>query len=230
MMRKTMLLLAVAAVAGCGGISKEQYGAKQAEAAKYQKALQDETGKAAALEQQNAALKAQVDELSRKLADTSAAKSELEVTTARLAEQSSQLQGRQTLRLEEQLLFKEGSSALTPEAKRTLDSMAEAIRSVEDKSIIVAAYTDNKEAGGKEAQARRWQLSTARALTVAKYLAGRGLDPAKIAVAGFGEGRPVAPNDTLANRALNRRAELALTPANAQLKTIELTPPALKSK
>jgi chemotaxis protein MotB len=223
MMRKTMLLLAVAAVAGCSGVSKEQYGAKQAEAAKYQKALQDETGKVAALEQQNAALKAKVDELS-------AAKSELEVKTGKLAEQSSQLQSRQTLRLEEQLLFKEGSSALTPEAKRTLDSMAEAIRPIEDKAIIVAAYTDDKESGGKDAKARRWQLSTARALEVAKYLAGRGLDPAKIAVAGFGEGRPVAPNDTLANRALNRRAEIALTSADAQLKTIELTPPALKSK
>jgi chemotaxis protein MotB len=222
-MRKAMIVFAAAAAVGCGGVSKEKK-----EADKYQKALQDETGKVTALEEQNAALKKQVDDLGAQLSQTAAAKSDVEVKAARLAEQANQLQGQQTLRLDEQLLFKENSSVLTPEAKKTLDSMSEAISQIKGKTLVVAAYTDDKEGTGKDPKTSRWQLSTARAIGVAKYLAGRGIDPKMIAVAGFGEARPVAPNDTLANRALNRRAEIALAPQNAQLKTIEMNPATIK--
>lgn len=233
-MRKLMLVLGVAAVVGCGGISKERYGAKEAEAAKYQQALQEETGKVSALEaktksleEQNAALQAQASDLEKKLTETTAAKSELEVNTAKLKEQS---ESNRPIKLSERLLFKENSSQLTTESKRALDGMAEAIGQLKDKVVIVAGHTDNTEAGGKGANVKRWQLSTARALEVAKYLAGRGLDPATIAVAGFGEGRPVAANDSMADRAQNRRAEIALTPANVQLGTVDVSPAKVETK
>jgi hypothetical protein len=48
-MRKAMLAVGLAAAVGCGGISKEQYGAKEAEAAKYKKALADESAKTSAM-------------------------------------------------------------------------------------------------------------------------------------------------------------------------------------
>jgi flagellar motor protein MotB len=133
------------------------------------------------------------------------------------------------VRLNEQMLFKENSSKLAPESKHALDSLADAIAQLKGKAIIVGGFTDDKEGGtGKDANVKRWQLSTARALEIAKYLAGRGLDPALIAVAGFGEGRPVAPNDSLANRALNRRAEIALLPSDLQLGTMDVEKAKLK--
>ena len=101
---------------------------------------------------------------------------------------------------------------------------------MKDKAILVAGFTDNAEAAGKNASVRRWQLSTARALEVAKYLVGRGLDPALIGVAGFGEVRPVAANDSLANRTLNRRAEIALTPFSVEMETVEVSPATLETK
>jgi chemotaxis protein MotB len=217
-----MFVVGLAALVGCGGISKEQYGAKEAEAAKYKQAAADESGKVAALEskvqsleQQNTALQGQTDELQKKLSASGAAQQEMHEKAP--------------VRLNERLLFRENSSKLTPEAKRTLDAMSDAVAQAKGKHILVAGYTDNTE-GGKGATTKRWQISSARALEVAKYLAGRGLDPKLIAVAGFGEARPVAPNDTLANKSLNRRAEIALTAENQQIETIDLKPAELKPK
>jgi chemotaxis protein MotB len=218
-----MLVVGIAAAVGCGGISQEQYNAKEAEAAKYKQATKDESTKVAALEskvtsleQQNAALQTQAGDLEKKLSESSAAKTEM--------------QARAPVRLNERVLFKENSSKLTPESKHALDSMGEAIARSKDKAIIVSGYTDDTEAGGKDAKARRWQLSSARALEVAKYLAGRGVDPMLIGVAGFGQVRPIAPNDSLANRALNRRVEIALAPANMNLGTVEVKPAELTPK
>jgi chemotaxis protein MotB len=220
-MGKLMLVLGMAAVVGCGGISKEKYGAKEAEAETYKKEVTALESKAQSLEQENASLQAQVNK----------AKSELESTTAKLAEQNAEyarLKG-QTKKLSEPVIFRENSSKLTPEAKRSLDAAADAIRQLKDMAVIVGGFTDNAE-GGKNAYVKRWQLSSARALAVAKHLAGRGLDPARIGVAAFGEARPVAPNDTLANRTLNRRAEIALTPSQVEMGTLEVSPATVEDK
>jgi len=224
---RNLMLVGVLAVVACGGPSQEQYNAKDAEATKYKKAMQDESGKAAALEakaksleEQNAALQAQVSEQSKKA-------TELEVTASEYAKVNKELQGNQTIKLNDKLLFPENSSKLTTEAKRALDATADALAQVKDKHLIVAGYTDDKE-GGKGGEAKRWQLSAARATEIAKYLAGRGLDSSRIAVAGFGSAKPVAPNDSLANRALNRRAEIALTPLNPNVGTIDVKPATIK--
>jgi chemotaxis protein MotB len=216
-----MVVIGVAAVVGCSGVSKEQYGQTEAEAAKYKAAAADASSnvtaletKVKSLEQQNAALTTQKSELEEKLVGTGAAKTELET--------------KMPVRLNERLLFQEKSSKLTPEAKRSLDSMGSALEQMKDMSIIVAGHTDDSESGGKTGQIKRWQLSTARALEVAKYLVGRGVDSTRVGVAGFGQGRPVAPNDSLANKALNRRVEIALAPTNVVLQTLEVKPATLK--
>ena len=239
-MRKMTIVVAMAALAGCGGPSKEQQAA-QAEAAKTKQALQEETGKTAALEtkvsdlqNQNAALQTKVGDLQKQLSDTTAAKQELELTSAKLAQQSGdyakmneELKGKLTVRLEDRILFKENSSVVSKDAKRSLDTIADAIAQLKDKGVIVAGYTDDAE-GGKGATTKRWQLSTSRAQEVAKYLVARGVDPTRIGIAGFGEARPIAPNDSLANKALNRRVEIALTPADYRMGTVEVKPATLK--
>jgi len=241
-MSRWTLVVGMAAAVGCSGITKEQYGAMEAEAAKYKQAWNDEKGKVSALEgnvkaleQQNATLKTQAGDLEKKVAETAAAKSELEVTAANLKEQSSEyanlnkeLQGKLTLKLDERISFDANSAMLTPEAKHHLDAIEDAIVQLKDKSVIVAGYTDDVEAAGKDAVVKRWQLSTARALAVAKYLIGRGMDPMMIGIAGFGEGRPTAPNDSEGNRALNRRVEIALTPTGLKLGKVGVKPATLK--
>ena len=223
-MRRVMFVVGIAALVGCGGISKEQYSAKEAEAIQAKAAAEDAgkkvtalESKVSSLEQENSALQAQNGDLQKKLTETKA--------TAQ-----SEIQERTPLKVNERLLFKENSSKLTTESKHALDSIAQAIKpELKDKSVLVAGYTDDSE-GGKDAKIKRWQLSSARAVEVAKYLVGRGIDPMHIAIAGFGQARPIAPNDTLANRALNRRAELALTPYSMKSGTLEVKPAELEPK
>jgi outer membrane protein OmpA-like peptidoglycan-associated protein len=71
----------------------------------------------------------------------------------------------------------------------------------------VEGHTDST---GKE-NYNQW-LSEKRAETVADFLAGRGLDPTRIQIIGYGEMRPVATNETPEGRQQNRRVELHIVP------------------
>jgi outer membrane protein OmpA-like peptidoglycan-associated protein len=68
--------------------------------------------------------------------------------------------------------------------------------------LRVEGHTDNT---GN--QVNNVKLSQERADAVVKYLAGKGIDPGRLVGVGYGSTRPVAPNDTAANKALNRRTE-----------------------
>jgi chemotaxis protein MotB len=225
MRQLVILAVALATISSCG-VSQDQYVAKETEAQKYKQALQQESSKTNALEQKNSELEAQMNTLQKQLQELSAKAQTTSAQRAALQAETGELKGRQSTVLTQQVLFPENSSKLTAEEKRSLDSISEALTQVRDKAVIVAAYTDDTE-GGKNNTAKRWQLSSARAVEVAKYLAGRGIDPKMIGVAGFGESRPVAPNDSIANRALNRRVEVVLAPPEFRMKTIDLSPATL---
>jgi chemotaxis protein MotB len=56
-----------------------------------------------------------------------------------------------------------------------------------------------------------WELSVTRATEVVRYLIeAHGFPPSRISATGYSEYKPVAPNDTAENRALNRRIEIIL--------------------
>ena len=62
-----------------------------------------------------------------------------------------------------------------------------------------------------------WELSSARAASVARYLLKQGdLEPSRIEVVGMSHYQPVANNDTEEGRAKNRRVEIILTPKQNQ--------------
>ncbi len=78
-------------------------------------------------------------------------------------------------------------------------------------------HTDNVPIGSRLAERfpSNWELSTARATTVARYLQDKGIDPKLLSACGYSEFRPVSPNDTDENKAKNRRIEIALIPKDA---------------
>jgi chemotaxis protein MotB len=126
-----------------------------------------------------------------------------------------QLQGKLTVNLVDRILFDSGKAEIKNDGKAVLDKVGSILNTVKDKNIRIEGHTDNKPITGEllAKYPSNWELSTARATAVARYLQDRAkVDPARLTAAGFGEFHPVASNDTPESRALNRRIEIVLVP------------------
>lgn len=104
------------------------------------------------------------------------------------------------------LLFDSGKDALKPEAKESLIKAAISLKSSET-NIIVQGHTDSS-----GTQAINQKLSEKRAQHVRDILVANGVQNSRVSAVGYGESRPAVPNDTEANRALNRRVQLEISP------------------
>ncbi len=99
--------------------------------------------------------------------------------------------------------FVSGSAELTPTARRRLDRLADSLVRSPTISVAIMAHTDNQ--GSAQVNL---QLSRQRALTVARYLASRGVRGERLKPEAYGESKPIASNATEAGRQQNRRIEL----------------------
>lgn len=126
-----------------------------------------------------------------------------------------QLQGKLTVNLIDRILFDSGKAEIKNDGKSVLDKVGSILNTVKDKNIRIEGHTDNKPISGEllAKYPSNWELSTARATAVARYLQDRAkVDPARLLATGYGEYRPVASNDTPESRGLNRRIEIVLVP------------------
>lgn len=124
-----------------------------------------------------------------------------------------QLKGKLTVQLVDKILFDSGSDDIKPAGRKVLARIGKLLNEVPDKDLRIEGHTDNvpisDELRGRFAS--NWELSTARATAVARYLQDAAkVDPKRLVAAGYGEYRPVASNDWPQTRALNRRIEIAL--------------------
>ncbi len=120
--------------------------------------------------------------------------------------------------VEDALLFEDGSVKITEQGASLLGRLGAALKSLPSKEIRVEAHSDNSpfKKGLLGGYAGHWELTAARATAAARWLHEHaGLDPARVAAAGFGEFRPAKPNDTPEGRAANRRVVIAVSPAGA---------------
>jgi chemotaxis protein MotB len=127
--------------------------------------------------------------------------------------------GRVVLSLRNDVLFDEGKTDLKPEGKQALSEIGQALKTVPGRLFQVAGHTDNLPIKNKE-YASNWELSTARAVTVVKFLAAQGVSSAVLSAAGYGEFDPVSANGDEKNRAKNRRIEISLVPNIEELISI----------
>ncbi len=103
-------------------------------------------------------------------------------------------------------VFASGSSQLAPAAHAALDQIAQAMIAVTQSKIAVTGHTDSTGASNYNQS-----LSEVRAKAVVDYLAGKGVEAARMTAVGKGEDEPVADNATAKGRAANRRVELLLS-------------------
>jgi len=132
--------------------------------------------------------------------------------------QVQQLKGKLSVNMVDKILFPSGSAQLKPSGEKVLFKIAEVLKKVQDKDIRIEGHTDNVPIGGalEEKFPTNWELSTARATTVVRYLQDKaGIDPRRLIAAGYSEYHPAAPNDTEQGRAANRRIEIALVAPEA---------------
>ena len=126
----------------------------------------------------------------------------------------SNLRGQLSVKLQEEILFDSGSAVVKPEGQQLLTEIAAVLQEIGDRGTLVEGHTDDVPIRGVLAQRfpTNWELSAARALSVVRFLEVVGVDPVRLSAAGYGEHRPAVPNDSVENRARNRRIELKLVP------------------
>jgi flagellar motor protein MotB len=115
--------------------------------------------------------------------------------------------GEMTVRVPGDVLFDSGVATLKPSARGTLDKIADALKGdYNDKPIRVEGHTDSDPLlKTRQLWTDNRNLSMARALAVTRYLESKGVDPKRIATAGFGQYHPRGDN-----KAKNRRVEIVV--------------------
>src|SRR3989304_1529800 len=122
---------------------------------------------------------------------------------------------RLSVNMVEKILFDSGKAEVKPGGLKILNRVGTILKGVTDKQIRIEGHTDNVKIGTriKEKYPTNWELSTARATNVVRYLQDNiGIDQKLLFAAGYSEYRSVASNETIEGRAQNRRMEIVLLP------------------
>jgi chemotaxis protein MotB len=111
------------------------------------------------------------------------------------------------------LLFASGGWQMSDRGKQIIANLAAKLASTQQNKILVSGYTDNAPIGPalqRQGITSNQILSQKRAENVMEFLLSQGAKPDLISAQGFGDGNPVASNDTAQGRAQNRRVELSV--------------------
>jgi chemotaxis protein MotB len=231
-MRNVFVLSAVALLLSTGCVSAAKYDL-------VQKSLDERTQERDALQAANDGMKKQVADLSGQAAglqtkvdelSPKAQKAEqLEKTTQTYQELAKKLEkeiregqieitemkNRLTVTMVDKIIFPSGSAQISKKGKEVLDKVIAILKDVKDKRIQVEGHTDNVPivSNLKKRFPTNWELSTARASEVVRYLQeSGGIDPTLLSATGYSEYQPVASNKTEKGRRKNRRIEIVLLP------------------
>jgi chemotaxis protein MotB len=129
--------------------------------------------------------------------------------------QLTEMKNRLTMTMVDKIIFPSGSTDISKDGKLVLDKVVSILKDIKDKRIQVEGHTDNVPivSALKKRFPTNWELSTARATEVVRYLQEQGgLDATLLSATGYSEYQPVAPNDTDDGKHKNRRIEIVLLP------------------
>ena len=202
-------------------------------AAERERLRQEQSQLEASLEQERQRVKAEEAEKARLEHERAAKEEEIRRLTRTQEELSKSLQDeidkgnitiqqvrdRLTINMVDRILFDSGQAQIKPAGIKILKQVADVLKTVTDKQIRIEGHTDNVPISTRlqERFKTNWELSTARATTVVRYLIDHGgVDRQVLSAAGYADTRPVASNDSEKGRSFNRRIEIVLYPRDLQ--------------
>jgi chemotaxis protein MotB len=191
-------------------------------------------GLVANLQQQNANLQAQLDDINRRYNDAiaragqggsplpPALTNELNAFASANPDLVDFDSARGIVKFKSDVTFNTGEAILQAKAKDVINRFAQILNSPAASSyeLLVAGHTDNTrvsnprtiQAGHKD----NWYLSAHRAITVAEALMGQGTNSQRLGVVGYADQRPVASNASESGKAQNRRVEVLILPTTVR--------------
>jgi chemotaxis protein MotB len=186
--------------------------------------LKTEAAEKARLEKERAAKEAEIQRLTQTHAELTKS---LEAEIAKGDIKIKQVRDRLTINMVDRVLFDSGQSQVKPAGLQVLKQVSDILKKVTDKQIRIEGHTDNVPIGVK-LRGRfptNWELSTARATSVVRYLIeDGGVDRANLLAVGYADTRPLVANDTEEGRTANRRIEIALYPKDLSEIASQLKP------
>jgi len=187
--------------------------ANAARIAKDREQLRQEQARlAAALDQERATKEEEIKRLTRTQEELSKSLQD-EIAKGNITIQ--QVRDRLTINMVDRVLFDSGQAQIKPAGVKVLKQVSDILKTVTDKQIRIEGHTDNVPISSKlqDRFQTNWELSTARATTVVRYLIDQGsVDRQHLSAVGYADTQPLASNDSEEGRSSNRRIEIVLYP------------------
>lgn len=125
------------------------------------------------------------------------------------------------IELKDSILFSSGSADTSEQAQKIFDEIAAILKNYSN-PVQVEGFTDNIPINSAR-YPTNWELSSARASAIVKYLVTKGVAPERLSAVGYGEYQPIAPNDTEAGRAQNRRVAIMVAKRKMDRPSVKIT-------
>ena len=201
---------------------------------KLDDAMQKHTGEKSELFQNLAKAKQQLDAAGKQLEEVNRQKAAAEARAATYSDLTKKLramtdsgkltvkirEGRMLIALPNDVLFQSGKATLKQEGKDALAQLSQVLKSFTDRKFQIAGHTDDDPIKTPRFPSN-WELSTARAVDVTRFIIEQGMDPKQVSAVGYGEFDPVVSNDSPEHKGQNRRIEIALQPNLSDLPPME---------
>ncbi len=116
------------------------------------------------------------------------------------------------LTIRDSVLFKSGEAQINPEYKRLANDISQLLTLDRPRQVVITGHTDDIPINNAQ-YSSNWELSVMRAVEFLKIIVkDNEVDPNLFSAKGYGEYKPILPNDTAENRSKNRRVEVLIQP------------------
>ena len=113
------------------------------------------------------------------------------------------------LQIDGRFLFDSGRAELKDRARFIFANLSQMFREHADYRIAIRGHTDDRSIDTAQFPSN-WELSAVRATTVLRFFIRQGIDPERMTATGYADYLPLVENDSIENRARNRRVEFVL--------------------